>query len=82
MEYSDFHRLVIAFVLAAARIGGALAICPATSSSMITGVARNAATLSFAALLVPSVLRWMPPGEVPRWASSASWRRRRPWSGS
>ena len=65
MEYSDFHRLVIAFVLAAARIGGALAICPATSSSMITGIARNAATLSFAALLVPSVLRWMPPGEVP-----------------
>ena len=65
MLYVDFHRLVIAFVLAAARIGGALAICPATSSSMITGVARNAATLSFAALLVPCVLRWMPPGEVP-----------------
>ena len=61
MQFSDFHRLLIAFVLAAARIGGALAICPATSSSMITGVARNAATLSFAALLVPCVQRWMPP---------------------
>ena len=61
MQYSDFHRIVIAFILAAARVGGALAICPATSSSMITGVARNAATLSFAALLVPCVLRWMPP---------------------
>ena len=64
MQYSDFHRIIIAFVLAAARIGGALAICPATSSSMITGIARNAATLSFAALLVPCVLRWMPPGEL------------------
>ena len=61
MQYSDFHRLIIAFILAAARIGGALAICPATSSSMITGIARNAATLSFAAILVPCVLRWMPP---------------------
>ena len=65
MQYFDFHRLIVAFVLAAARIGGAFAICPATSSSMITGVARNAATLSFAALLVPCVLRWMPPGEPP-----------------
>jgi len=64
MQFSDFHRLIVAFVLAAARIGGALAICPATSSSMITGVARNAATLSFAALLVPCVQRWMPPGEL------------------
>ncbi|MBQ4199998.1 MAG: type III secretion system export apparatus subunit SctT [Kiritimatiellae bacterium] len=65
MEYSDFHRIILAFVLAAARIGGAMAICPATSSSMITGLARNAATLSFAALAVPCVLRWMPPGEIP-----------------
>ena len=64
MQFSDFHRLIIAFVLAAARIGGALAICPATSSSMITGVARNAATLSFAALLVPCVQRWMLRGEL------------------
>ena len=64
MQYSDFHRIVIAFILAAARVGGALAICPATSSSMITGVARNAATLSFAALLVPCVQRWMPPGDI------------------
>ena len=65
MQFSDFHRLIVAFVLSAARIGGALAICPATSSSMITGVARNAATLSFAALLVPCVQRWMPPGDLP-----------------
>ena len=64
MQFSDFHRLIVAFVLSAARIGGALAICPATSSSMITGVARNAATLSSAALLVPCVQRWMPPGEL------------------
>ena len=65
MQFTDFHRMIIAFVLAAARIGGALAICPATTSSMITGVARNATTLSFAALIVPCVLRWMPQGELP-----------------
>ena len=64
MQFTDFHRMIIAFVLAAARIGGALAICPATTSSMITGVARNATTLSFAVLIVPCVLRWMPPGEL------------------
>ena len=64
MQFTDFHRMIIAFVLAAARVGGALAICPATTSSMITGVARNAATLSFAALIVPCVLRWMPQGEL------------------
>ena len=65
MQYTDFHRIIIAFILAAARIGGVLAICPATSSSMITGIARNAATLSFAAILVPCVLRWMPPEAPP-----------------
>ena len=65
-EYAQFHRLILAYVLAAARLGGALAILPATSSSMITGVARSAATLAFATLVVPAILGAMPSG-VPSW---------------
>ena len=61
MAYAAFHRIILAFILAAVRIGGAMAICPATSSSMITGVARRAATLAFAARLVPNVQARMPP---------------------
>ena len=63
MTYVEFHRFIIAFVLASIRLGAAMAILPATSSSMITGIARRATTLAFAALLVPCVLDWMPPGE-------------------
>ena len=59
MQYSDFHRIVIAFILAAARVGGALAICPATSSSMITGAA------------ITTVVRSMPSSE-PRICAGAS----------
>ena len=65
-EYAQFHRLILAYVLAAARLGGALAILPATSSSMITGVARSAATLAFATLVVPAIMGAMPSG-VPSW---------------
>ena len=65
-EYAQFHRLILAYVIAAARLGGALAILPATSSSMITGVARSAATLAFATLVVPTIAGAMPPG-IPSW---------------
>ena len=64
-EYAQFHRVIIAFALAAIRLGAAMEILPALSSSMVTGLARRAATLAFAALTVPSVLVWMPPGELP-----------------
>ncbi len=64
MPYSEFHRIIIAFVLASVRIGGAFAVCPALSDSMITGLARRVAILSFSALVVPSVMQWMPPGEL------------------
>ena len=46
-----------------ARIGGALAICPALSESMVPGVARRATVLGFSLLVVPLALRGMPPGE-------------------
>ena len=60
----EFQRFVIAFVLSAVRLGTAMAILPATSNAMITGLARRAAVLAFASLLVPCVRSWMPPGEI------------------
>ena len=66
MEYLDLHRIVIVYVLSAVRIGGAFAICPALSDSMITGVARRVAVLAFALLAVPMVEAELPPGE-PNW---------------
>lgn len=63
-EYADFHRLVIAFALTAVRIGMAMELLPALSSSMVTGLARRAATLAFAALAVPMTLNQMPPYET------------------
>lgn len=46
-----------------ARIGGAFAICPALTESMIPGTARRASILGFSVLLLPLILRDMPPGE-------------------
>ena len=63
MTYLEYHRLIIATVLAAIRIASAFAICPALGESMIMGTARRAAVLAFAALAVPMVLNGMPPGE-------------------
>ena len=53
-----------------ARIGGAFAICPALTESMIPGVARRAAVFAFSLLAVPFVHANMPPGE-PLWWSFA-----------
>ena len=66
MDYVEFHRYMLAAVLAMARIGGAFAVCPALSESMIPGVARRAAVLGMAILAVPAVMGGMPPGE-PNW---------------
>ena len=66
MAYIEFHRWILAAVLAMARIGGAFAICPSLAESMIPGVARRAATLAFAVLAVPFIHAGMPPGE-PLW---------------
>ena len=66
MDYVVFHRYMLAAVLAMARIGGAFAVCPALSESMIPGVARRAAVLGMAILAVPAVMGGMPPGE-PNW---------------
>ena len=66
MSYVEFHRYILAAVLAMARIGGAFAVCPALGESMIPGVARRAAVLGMAILAVPAVMGGMPPGE-PNW---------------
>ena len=68
MPYLEFHRLILAAILAMARIGGAFAICPALTESMIPGVARRASVLGFTMLVVPMVLREMPPGEPILWS--------------
>ena len=41
MPYLEFHRWILAAVLVMARFGGAFAICPALTESMIPGVARR-----------------------------------------
>ena len=66
MHYLEFHRWILAAVLVMARIGGAFAICPALTESMIPGVARRAAVFAFSFLVVPYVHANMPPGE-PLW---------------
>lgn len=63
MPYIEFHRIILAAILAMARIGGAFAICPALTESMIPGVARRAFTLGIAFLAVPPIMTTMPPGE-------------------
>ena len=63
MTYLDFHRLILAAILAMARIGGAFALCPALTESMIPGIARRAAILGISALALPFIMSEMPAGE-------------------
>ena len=72
MTYVEFHRWILAAVLAMARIGGAFAICPALTDSVIPGVARRAAVLGFAFLAIPFVHAGMPPGEPNVWMFGVS----------
>ena len=67
MPYVEFHRWILAAVLAMARIGGAFAICPALTESMIPGVARRAAVLGFSCIAIPFIHAGMPPGEPNMW---------------
>lgn len=46
-----------------ARIGGAFAICPALTDSMIPGVARRAFVLAVSLIALPPIMAQMPPGE-------------------
>ena len=71
MPYIEFHRWILAAVLAMARIGGAFAVCPALTDSMIPGVARRAATLGFAVLVIPFIHAGMQPGEPNVWMFGA-----------
>ena len=67
MPYLEFHRWILAAVLVMARFGGAFAICPALTESMIPGVARRAATIGLAWIAIPFVHANMPPGEPIWW---------------
>jgi type III secretory pathway component EscT len=70
MPYIEFHRWILAAVLAMTRIGGAFAVCPALTESMIPGIARRAAVLGFSCLVIPLVKDGMPPGEPNYWMFS------------
>ena len=70
MAYIEFHRWILAAVLAMARIGGAFAICPALTDSMIPGIARRAAVLGFSCVVIPFIKNSMPPGEPNVWMFS------------
>ena len=70
MQYLEFHRLILAAMLSMARIGGAFAICPALTDSMIPGVARRAFVLGISILAVPLIIQAMPPGEPNVWLFS------------
>ena len=72
MEFGEFSRYVLAAILAMARIGGAFAICPALTDSMIPGVARRAAVLGMSIIAVPAVMASMPPGEPNGWLFAAA----------
>lgn len=67
MPYIEFHRWVLAAVLAMARAGGAFAICPALADSMIPGVARRAFVLAVSLIALPWIKETMPPGEPSVW---------------
>jgi len=67
MPYIEFHRWILAAVLAFARIGGAFAVCPALTESMIPGVARRAAIVGLSFLAIPFIKSGMPPGEPNVW---------------
>lgn len=67
MAYLEFHRWILAAVLAMARFGAAFMICPALSDSMIPGVARRAAIFGFAWIAIPYIHAGMPPGEPNIW---------------
>jgi len=71
MPYIEFHRWILAAVLAMARIGAAFAICPVLADSMIPGVARRAVVLGFSCLAIPLVKEAMPPGEPNVWMFAA-----------
>jgi type III secretion protein T len=70
MHYLEFHQWILAAVIAMARIGGAFAICPALADSMIPGIARRAAILALAFLVIPMIRETMPPGEPNLWMFS------------
>ncbi len=70
LSYPEFHRYMIAAVLATARVGGAFMICPALTDSMIPGLVRRAFIVAMAFFAFPMVESQMPPGEPDVWLCS------------
>ncbi len=70
MSYIEFHRIIIAAVLATARLGGAFMVCPALTDSMIPGLVRRAFIVALGFVTFPMVLSQMPEGEVDVWICS------------
>lgn len=70
MEYLEFHRSIIAALLATARLAGAFMICPALTESMIPGLVRRVVIVALAFITFPMVLAQMPPGEPNLWMMS------------
>ena len=67
MAYLEFHRWILAGVLAMSRFGAAFLICPALTESIIPGIARRVAIFGFAWLAIPYIHDMMPPGEPNVW---------------
>ncbi len=70
LSYPEFHRIIIAAVLATARVGGAFMICPALTDSMIPGLMRRAFIVAMAFVAYPMVEARLPPGEPDVWICS------------
>ncbi len=70
MSYLEFHRVIIAAVLALARLGGAFMVCPALTDSMIPGITRRAVIVALGFVVFPMVLAQMPAGEPDVWQCS------------
>ena len=72
MTYIEFHRWILAAVLALVRISAACAICPVLTESMIPGLVRRVVGLGFAFIVIPLVHSEMPPGEPNVWMFGVS----------
>ena len=68
MPYLEFERWLLAAVLAMARTGAALSVCPPFADSMIPGIARRVVMFAFSFLAIPYILEGLPPGEPNLWA--------------
>lgn len=67
MPYAEFHRIILAALLATVRFSGAFMICPALTESMIPGLIRRIVIVALSCIAWPMVYAQMPPGEPALW---------------